>query len=174
RPPVGGQRISWAWLTSLDPANCRYQFRFYAAEIYDLAVALDIPAVFRTKSRYAFPRIEALGILLARFRSAGDMFELTTKYNRSQGAISEIVNELSEFLDERWSHLLDFDTNTLLSQERMTEYAAAVYAAGAPLKCVWAFIDCTIRAMCRPTWWQRIVYNGYKKIHATKYQGLTL
>ncbi|KAJ6559307.1 hypothetical protein B0H10DRAFT_1720575, partial [Mycena sp. CBHHK59/15] len=103
RPRIGGTRISLAWLKSLDPSDCKYQFRFYANEIKDLAAALDIPAIFRTQSRSAFPRIEALSILLARFRSAGDMFELSMKYNRSQAAISEVVNELSDFLDE-WKH----------------------------------------------------------------------
>ncbi|KAK6984335.1 hypothetical protein R3P38DRAFT_2416771, partial [Favolaschia claudopus] len=67
---------------------------------------LDIPPIFRTQNRCAFPRMEALGLLLARFRSAGDMFELSMQYNRSQAAISQLINELSEFLDERWSHLL--------------------------------------------------------------------
>ncbi|KAK6975011.1 hypothetical protein R3P38DRAFT_2811153 [Favolaschia claudopus] len=67
----------------------------------------------------AFPRIEAFGLLLARFRSAGDMFELSMQYNRSQAAISQLINELSEFLDERWSHLLSPKPSTTLMIHRI-------------------------------------------------------
>ncbi|KAJ6493877.1 hypothetical protein DFH09DRAFT_871267, partial [Mycena vulgaris] len=174
RPELGGTRITMDWLRSLVPRDCLYRFRLYADEIADLAALMDIPAPFRTRGRYAFSPVEALGLLLARFRSAGDMYEVSMKYNRSQSAISELVNELSEYLDERWSHLLDFDTNGILSPEHMKQYGRAIYNAGAPLRTVWGFIDCTIRGICRPTWWQRIVYNGYKKIHATKFQAVKL
>ncbi|KAK7007148.1 hypothetical protein R3P38DRAFT_3212813 [Favolaschia claudopus] len=79
RPPIGGHRITTYWLRELDPADCLYQFRLYANELIHLASFLDIPPVFRTRSRYAFPRVEALGLLLARFKSAGDLFDMTTK-----------------------------------------------------------------------------------------------
>lgn len=45
---------------------------------------------------------------------------------------------------------------------------------GAPLNSVWGFIDCTIRQMCRPRYWQRAVYNGHKKFHALKFQVIML
>ncbi|KAF7334803.1 DDE Tnp4 domain-containing protein [Mycena sanguinolenta] len=133
---------------------------------------MDVPEVFRTQNRSAFTRIEALCLLLARFRSAGDQFDLSMQYNRSQSAISEVVNELTEYLDDTWSHLLDFDTNGLLTRTRMQIYADAIHAAGAPLRHIWGFIDCTIRCMCRPSWWQRQVYNGHKKVHANKFQAV--
>lgn len=34
------------------------------------------------------------------------------------------------------------------------------------------FIDGTIRAICRPTQQQELVYSGYKKFHAVKYQSV--
>jgi hypothetical protein len=130
---------------------------------------LEIPEIFRTSSRYAFPRVEALALLLARFKSAADISDLTRKYSRCGTSISELVNELSEDLDNRWRHLLDFDTDGLLSPAKMQQYAAAIHAKGAPLDGVWGFMDCTIWGICRPSRWQRIAYNGYKKIHAVKY-----
>ncbi|KAJ7691354.1 hypothetical protein B0H17DRAFT_843844, partial [Mycena rosella] len=172
RPKIGGTRITMDWLKSLAPRDCLYQFRFYAEEIADLAAVMDIPAPFRTRSRYAFSPVEALALLLARFKSAADIYELTMNHNRSQGAISEVVNELSEYLDKRWGHLFEFDTAGVLAPEHLTEYAAAIHRRGSPLHTVWGFIDCTICGVCRPTWWQRIVYNSYKKIHATKYQAV--
>lgn len=77
-------------------------------------------------------------------------------------------------MDDRWSHLLEFDNDFLLSPKNLEKYAAAVYQAGAPLDGVWGFIDCTIRAICRPSKWQRAAYSGHKKFHALKFQALML
>nr|GAT43323.1 predicted protein [Mycena chlorophos] len=174
RPEIAGTRISLAWLKKLKPSACLYHFRFYAEEIQRLVEALDIPQPFKTQNRCVFSDIEALCLLLARFRTAGDQFQLSTQFGRSQAAISQVVNELCEYLDTRWEHLLDFDTTVVLSPERLQDYAAAIFNAGAPIPTVWGFLDCTIRPICRPYRLQRIAYNGYKKVHALKYQAVKL
>lgn len=113
-------------------------------------------------------------MLCARFKCPADQLDLTAKYDRSQSAISEIINELVLYLDETWKHLLDFDTDHLLSPERLAAYARAIHGTGVPLETIWAFIDCTMIKMCRPTWHQRQVYSGHKRYHALKYQALAL
>ncbi|KAF7356210.1 DDE Tnp4 domain-containing protein [Mycena venus] len=173
-PEIGGTQITYEWLKSLPSRDCLFRFRFYADEMADLVRILDIPRIWKTQSRGLFTGIEALGLLLARFRSARDQYDLLMKYNRCRTSISEIVNELAIYLSERWGHLLDFDTNGILSPVRMQEYARAIYNAGAPLDSIYAFIDCTIRHICRPMLWQQVAYNGHKKIHANKFQALVL
>ena len=37
---------------------------------------------------------------------------------------------------------------------------------------VWGFLDCTIRPIARPVIWQRICYNGHKKVHSLKYSAV--
>lgn len=37
---------------------------------------------------------------------------------------------------------------------------------------IWAFIDGTIRPICRPSVDQQLYYSGYKKVHCVKYQSL--
>lgn len=96
------------------------------------------------------------------------------KYDQCRLAISECVNELVAFLDVNWEHVLDFDHDGVLHPTQLARYANAIYDAGAPLRAVWGFIDCTIRRLCRPTWYQRVAYNGHKKIHALKYQAVML
>ncbi|KAJ3509517.1 hypothetical protein NLJ89_g5189 [Agrocybe chaxingu] len=174
RPQQSGFRITWEALCALDRRDCLYRFRFYAEEIADLVNVLQIPNPCITSGRHSFSSIEALCILLARYKSAGTQNELVIMYRRSQAAISEIVNELSYWIEERWRHLLDFDFEGILSQENMEKYAEAIYMAGAPLDSIWAFLDCTIRVMCRPSRHQRQAYSGYKKRHALKYQALKL
>ncbi|KAF7328087.1 DDE Tnp4 domain-containing protein [Mycena kentingensis (nom. inval.)] len=156
RPQIGGQRISFSWLKSLAPRECLYHFRFYADEIADLAATLQIPERFVTGNGSNFSRIEALGLLLARFR----------------GAISEVVNELAMFLDTEWGHLLNFDTEGVLSPESLQEYGDALQSSGVPSDAIWGFIDCTIRCISRPSRFQRQAYSGHKKKHALKYQAV--
>ncbi|KAJ3859318.1 hypothetical protein EV359DRAFT_86540 [Lentinula novae-zelandiae] len=128
---------------------------FYADEIADLVVALCIPDPFRTPSRSKFSAVEALALLLARFRTASDECLLVQHFDRSQSAISEVVNALMIFLDDHWKHLLEpCDENPLLKPVKLAEYANAIHAAGSPLPTVWCFIDCTIRYMCRLSQYQ--------------------
>ncbi|THU92324.1 hypothetical protein K435DRAFT_906381 [Dendrothele bispora CBS 962.96] len=174
RPDQGGQRITEEWLSSLTDQACRYHFRFTFPELQDLVSALEIPDPLITSTRSRFTALEAFCLLCARFRTAGDMYELTAKYDRAQSAISEVVNELVCFLDETWEHLLDCDSGFLLHPTRLETYADAIHARGAPIRTVFGFIDCTIRRICRPSQWQRQAYNGHKKFHALKFQAIML
>jgi hypothetical protein len=52
-------------------------------------------------------------------------------------------------------------------------FAQAIYNHNAPLdKCI-GFIDGTVRPMCRPSYFQRLTYNGHKRVHALKFQSVT-
>ncbi|KAJ3777033.1 hypothetical protein FB446DRAFT_616707, partial [Lentinula raphanica] len=170
-PEQCGQRISMEFLNALPHRECLYWFRFYAEEIEELARLLRIPDPFITKTRSRFSAIEALALLLARFQSPGDIYSLVLRYDHSQSAISEVVNELTVYLNDTWHHLLEpCNSNPNITTEHMTVFAAALKNHGAPLDFIWAFVDCTIRGMCRPTYHQHQAYNGYKHVHALKYQ----
>jgi hypothetical protein len=84
------------------------------------------------------------------------------------------VNELVSFLNDRWSHLLNYDTQGVFSPHKLQSYATAIRDAGAPIDSVIGFIDCTIRRICRPSDFQRQCYNGHKHFHALKYQAVVL
>jgi nuclease HARBI1 len=84
------------------------------------------------------------------------------------------VNELVIFLDEKWEHLLSCNSEHLLHPSNLERYATAIHNKGSPLENVFGFIDCTIRRICCPTWWQRQAYNGHKKFHALKFQAVML
>ncbi|KAI0708899.1 hypothetical protein C8T65DRAFT_695746 [Cerioporus squamosus] len=95
-------------------------------------------------------------------------------YNRSQAAISEIVNLVVMFVNKRWNHLLDFNHGGLLSPANLNCYAAAIHCCGAPLATIWGFIDYTLRAICCPWWFQQQAYSGHKRKHALKFQAVML
>ncbi|KAF8238020.1 hypothetical protein L208DRAFT_1502377, partial [Tricholoma matsutake] len=88
--------------------------------------------------------------------------------------VEPVVNKLSFWIDERWGQLLGFDTEGILTPEKLESYVYVIHKASAPIASVWAFLDCMIRAMCHPFSYQQQAYNGYKKVHALKYQAVKL
>ena len=48
------------------------------------------------------------------------------------------------------------------------------YSKGAALHNCFGFIDGTVRPISRPMSNQRVVYNGHKRVHALKFQAVTL
>lgn len=55
----------------------------------------------------------------------------------------------------------------------LDRYSQAVSAhTSINLNC-WGFIDGTVRPNCRPSQNQRLLFNGHKRVHCLKFQGLT-
>eukprot|EP00644_Phytophthora_capsici_P011366 jgi/Phyca11/119086/e_gw1.37.80.1 len=72
---------------------------------------------------------------------------------------------------DKFKGLLTIESG-LLTRSRLEAYAAAVRQRGAPQpKCI-GFIDGTVRGFARPTRNQKQVYNGHKRKHVLKYQGV--
>ena len=143
-------------------------------ELIRLVTVLQLPDEIFTRGGYRFDGIEAFALTCARLASPGDEFSLCARYNRSQSSISQIFNEVITILNDCWGHLLNFDSDHLLSPENLQRYSTAIFESGAPLQGVWGFIDCTVRPICRPTHHQREVYNGHKRFHGLKYQAIML
>lgn len=148
--------------------------RFSVMQILELVDALDIPDPFTTCNQYSFTAIEALGLLLTCFHSGLDLFDLCSQYDCCQSSLSALINELTEFIDERWKHLLECDRNHMLHLDQLLIYAAAIAAQGVPLHNCVTFLDCTICKTCRPVIGQESIFSGYKRYHALKYQALTI
>ncbi|KAI0039757.1 hypothetical protein FA95DRAFT_1585203 [Auriscalpium vulgare] len=84
------------------------------------------------------------------------------------------VNEFTEFLNDRWQHLLDFNQDFLLHPTNLAIYSVAIRRCGSPSSSIFGFIDCTICCICRPTEHQRQAYNGHKKVHSLEFQAVVL
>lgn len=99
-----------------------------AGEIFEMADVLDIPDPFITGNWYSFSAVEALYLLCARFRFGVGTCLFTMLYDRSQSSLSELINELVEYFDDHWEHLLACDSNHLLHPTELTKYPQAIYA----------------------------------------------
>ena len=62
-----------------------------------------------------------------------------------------------------------------LNPRSLQIYADAIHGNGGtlPPNC-FGFIEGTVRPICRPKKLQRTVYNGHKRVHALKFQWVTL
>ncbi|KIK58964.1 hypothetical protein GYMLUDRAFT_74737 [Collybiopsis luxurians FD-317 M1] len=165
--PRTGQ-ITEEYLLALTPRDCLWNFHFTALEILELAKVFDIPDPFKTHNQYAFLAVEALALLLACFHLGCDQFELVSKYQQYQLSLSEFFNELIEYLDKRWAHLLNCNSEGVLHPDQLLIYVDVITAHSAPLTNCFAFLDCTIQEICCPSVDQEVCYNRYKKIHALK------
>lgn len=139
------------------------------ADLTRVRVCLGVPDPFITSKREHFTGDEALAILLSRLAYPCRLFDLKSKWGRSESSLSRCISELGLLLFTRWRSLLEFNPR-FHTRERLEHYAACIQAAGSPISDLWGFIDATIIEMCRPIEHQDIVYNGYKKHHALKYQ----
>lgn len=143
-------------------------------ELMDLTEQLQLPPIHITKTCNVVPALEGLALLCAHFQSSGNMYDLTEKYNHLQGAILQIVNNVSAIIDRQWSkQLLNFNMN-LINCENLAQWVAAVHCAGALLPTIWGFIDCMVCRICQPMYRQRMAYNSYKKYHTLKYQAVVV
>ena len=127
-----------------------------------------------TGAGHCFDCVEAFALMCTCLTSASDKFNLSTQYDRLQSAISQVFNEVITFLDTQWGHLLQFDSNSLLSPTNLERYARAIFHSGSPMQHVWGFINCTVHPMCCPSHHQHQAYNGHKHFHGLKYQAIML
>ena len=85
-----------------------------------------------------------------------------------------ITNCVVDYLYDNHGYRLTQWNHQIMSPPLLQTYADAVSAQGAPLNNCFGFIDGTVRPICRPVELQEVVYNGHKRVHALKFQSLTV
>lgn len=166
---------NYCWETHIDDYNEAYfliMFRFTRAEIIRLVAVFQVPhrVPSRAINRYNVSGFMGMCILLRRLAYPARLIEMyyVLGYGYSEGCVSRVFNWMVLFLVNRASRVLRFDSPRL--QASIPRFAEAIHAKGAPLDCVWGFIDGTIREICRPELAQRLYYSGHKRIHGIKFQ----
>ena len=110
----------------------------------------------------------ALCMLLTHLVHPSRLKDITMQFGWEISRFSRISRLTALFLWNRWKHLLRFDPQRL-SPQKLQEFARIIHAKGAPLTVVSAFVDGTLRKNARPSYNQRILYNGWKRISCLKY-----
>ena len=82
---------------------------------------------------------------------------------------SNEYNELLDFSNNRFGHLLQTLNQRWLTPHYFRTFADSIHARVAALHCVWGFVDGILKGCCRPGQHQRKIYNWHKRYHGLKY-----
>ena len=161
-------------LDEMDEAECKAEFRCEKNDLPLLTEALQIPPQFRCSQRTLSEGMEGLCMVLRRLAYPCRYSDLIPRFGRPVPVLSMISNEVIDFIFENHGHRLTEWNPALLDSQSLQNYADAVSRKGAALDNCFGFIDGTVRPVCLPGEHQRILYNGHKRVHAIKFQSLTL
>lgn len=155
-------------------AQIKNLFRFRSAvDVRRLIRALGLPAEIRVANGAVTDVETAVCLTLRRLAYPCRLSDLEPLFGRNKEVLSMLINEtLFLILERHIGKMTDLD-QPWLTVAKLQHYADAIHAQGAMLKQIWAFIDGTFKATCRPGLFQRKMYSGHKRLHGYKYQGVT-
>ena len=155
----------------MDKTECFTEFRVRKMDIARLADALGLPESLCCYQRTKADRIEGLCMVFAYPCRFSDMIH---RFGRAVPEISMITTRFEKWIyDHHHSKLTEWN-DLLLSRDKLQLYADAVAGKGAALSNCFGFVDGMVRPICRPGENQKVVYNGHKRVHALKFQSVTL
>lgn len=157
-------------LDEMDETECINELRFCKMDIPRLADALGLPDTFQCYQRSKAGRIEGLCMLLKKLTYPSRLSDMVYRFGRAVPEISMITNVVEEWIFENHHQKITEWNENLLNPANLQLYADAVKDKGAVLTNCFGFIDGT----CRPEDHQKLVYNGHKRVHALKFQSLTI
>ena len=143
-------------------------FRFDQEDIRNLVYHLGLPQKIILPSRNVVSGVEGFTMLLKRFCYPNRLFGLEEFFGRPTSTLSLAIKWVVDFLYEQHAHRLS-DLSQPWITTRLQQYADAIHRKGAPLTSCIGFVDGTVRPICRPTIFQRVCYNGHKRIHSLKF-----
>ena len=161
-------------LDNMEEAECKAEFRFNKNDIPILADVLGLPNIIKCHQRSIADRNEGLCMLLKRMAYPCRYSDMMYRFGRSVPEMSMIVNQVIDYIYETHGHLVTEWNNQLLHPVALQSYADAIHRNGAALDNCFAFVDGTVRSICRPTKHQRVVYNGHKRVHSIKFQAVSI
>ena len=180
---IGPERWSFARIErdlGKSPATVKTMFRFTLRHMRRLLRALRFPPVMKighAGHQHRCTGEEALCIMLRRLSYPSTLPVLAWEMGRSPTAISMIFQAAIDHIYEDFGHLRD-NRSLECWGPQFPRFAHAIRRRGRRgrcplLNCV-GFVDGSVQRLDRPGRFQRILYNGHKKCHCVKWQGLTL
>lgn len=159
-------------LSEMNDDECKAEFRFYENDIYNLIEVLRVPPELTCYNGLKVNAIEAMCVFLKRFAYPCRYVDLIPLFARPEPQLCMIANKMMDIIYLNWNHLLTNFDQPWLDNQHLENYAEAIHLKGAALNNCWGFIDGTVRPISRPKRFQRLVYNGHKKVHSLKFQSI--
>lgn len=161
-------------LDSMNSDECKAEFRVEKQDLPRLVAALQLPPVLKCEQRSICDDIEGLCMLLKRVAYPCRLSDMIPRFGRPVSVTSLITNDVIDYIYDVHGHLITQWNQDIMNPGALQRYADAISRKGAPLNNCFGFVDGTVRPISRPGERQRIVYNGHKRVHALKFQSLSL
>ena len=161
-------------LENKNSAECKADFRVDKRDIALLVEALRVPPIFKCSNGTICDGTEGLCIVLKRFAYPCRYSDMMPIFGRSVPELSMICNQVTDWIYNTHGHKVTRWNHGILNPPLIATYADGVHFKGAALDNCFGFIDGTVRPISRPMSNQRVVYNGHKRVHALKFQAVTL
>jgi hypothetical protein len=155
---------------TVSDVECQTYFRFSKEQLERLAPHLVPPVVRLQNGRYV-DRMEALCLFLRRMAYPSRWTDIQLQFPRHQRDLSAMFYIVLNHVYDAHNHRLLLDPSTF-TRDDLEVLSEAVQGTGALIPTCIGFIDGTVRPIARPVENQRQSFNGHKRTHALKYQGI--
>eukprot|EP00963_Diacronema_lutheri_P006066 scaffold509_cov315-Pavlova_lutheri.AAC.10 len=149
----------------------RQHCRFVGWEIRELMRILNIQSTIRVRGTgRVFTGEEGMLLLLRRMATLENLHHLSSTFDRSASALSELHNAMLD-------HVYPYAKRALRLEvwlHELPRLAKDLAAKGCRIPTCCGFIDGTLFKIRRPTEGEDAAYSGWKRMHATKYQAVVL
>ena len=133
-----------------------------------------MPATLKCPQRTVAGGIEGLCMLLKRTSFPCRYSDMIYRFGRPVPILSMVTNQVVDYIYQAHAHRITQWNNQLVNPASLQLYADAIGRKGAALENCFGFVDGTVRPISRPKEHQSTVYNGYKRVHALKFQSVTI
>ena len=120
-------------LDDMSDEECKSEFCFFRSDVYSLAEALQIPDVITCFNSLKCNSATALCILLKRFSYPCRYLDMIPRFAKPVPQLCIITQHLTNFLYDRWGHLLNNFHQNWLSPLNLQRFSECIYRKGAPL-----------------------------------------
>lgn len=145
-------------------------YRFHKEDLINLRYALKLKDEYVLENHSRVDGLEAFVLFLSRLSHPNRLLDNISIFGRSSSMISRIFSAVLEDI-----YLKHHDKLTTLHQPYISlSKLAEVTNEQCGLRNCIGFIDGTVRPMCRPSYNQQASFNGHKRVHAIKFQGIML
>ena len=97
-------------------------------------------------------------------------FDSVPQFDWSVTELCLFNNTFVNFTYSRWCYLLSKFNQRWISPNNLERFSNTLYRKGTVLENCWKFVDGKVQVICCPGTNQRVLYNGHKREHSTKYQ----
>jgi hypothetical protein len=152
-------------------------FRFSKDDVRLLAEAYKLPdRLFYEKTRQSMCAPLAMAVVLARLATTAQWNKLELLFGRGRSTLKSFFRITITWMFTQCRDRIQRPSRSFLTDQRLAMYSDAIRLKGGLYNNVFGFIDGTVFKISRPsghTEWQRSVYNGHKRCHGLKFQGVS-